>query len=206
MQLFYAPFACSLASHIALLEAGLPVELVRVTLQTKKTEGGADYQSLNPKGQVPMLRLDDGATLTEGPAVLQYIADQRPDTGLAPPAGTLPRYEMQAWLNYISTEIHKQVFWAMFNPESPPEVKAFVRPYLDRKLAHVAAHLATRPYLVGDRFTVADAYLVWALNLCGFIGVNLADWPALAAWFETQKQRPAVATALAREGAAAAKG
>lgn len=203
MQFFFAPFACSLASHIALREANLEVEFRQVVLGTKRTITGDDFLAISPKGQVPALLLDDGTLLTEGPAVLQFIADLRPESGLAPQVGAPERYHMQAWLNYIATEIQKLVFWPTFNPESPDEVKQFVRPFIDKKLAFLAAHLQGRNYLVGQRFTIADAYLTWALNLCGFAGVALDSWPSLVEYFARMKQRPSVREAMAKEAALA---
>ena len=201
MQLFFAPFACTLASHITTLDSGLPIELRQVSLSTKKTANGEDYLAISPKGQVPALRLDDGFVLTEGPAVLQFLADQRPESGLLPKVGTRERYEVLGWLNFIATEIHKLVFWPTFNPDSPDEVKRFVRPLIDKKLDFLAAHLQNREYLVAQQFTIADAYLTWALHLCGFAKVSLEQWPVLTAYLARMKQRPSVQNAMAKEGA-----
>lgn len=201
MQLYFSPFACSLASHITLREAGLEADLTAVTLSTKKTAAGEDFLAVTAKGQVPALRLDDGSVLTEGPAVLQYLADRNPASGLMPAAGR-ERYAVLQWLNYIGTEIHKGCYALMFNPTAPAEAKAWGREMVDGKLAYVATELGTRDFLVGDRFTIADAYLAWALNIATLVGVTL---PAgLERYFAAIKARPAVAAALAFEGAAAA--
>ena len=201
MQLYFSPFACSLASHITLREAGLDADLVQVTLSTKKTAAGDDFLAISPKGQVPTLRLDDGSILTEGPAVVQYLADLNPASGLMPASGR-DRYLVLQWLNYISTEIHKGCFALMFNPSAPEEAKGWARGNIPVKLAYVDGQIGSRSFLVGDRFTVADAYLTWALNLCGLVGVEL---PAnVQRYLDGIKARPAVQAALAAEGAAAA--
>jgi len=201
MELYFSPFACSLASHITLREAGLEADLTAVTLSTKKTASGADFLAVTAKGQVPALRLDDGTVLTEGPAVLQYLADQNPGSGLMPVAGP-ERYAVLQWLNYIGTEIHKACFALMFNPKSPPEAKGWGRSQIDEKLAYVAAELGSRSFLVGDRFTIADAYLSWALHLAGLVGVTLPS--GLERYLDGIKARPAVQAAFAAEAAAAA--
>ena len=203
MQLYFSPFACSMASHIVVREAGLDVQLVPVTLTTKKTAAGDDYFAVNPKGQVPALRLADGSVLTEGAAVLQYLADQKPDAGLLPPAGTPARYETIAWLNYVGTELHKACFAVMFSPDAPEEAKAWARGNVDKKLAYVASQVDGRRVLAGDRFTIADAYLTWALNLCPMIGVVLP--PACERYLDGMKARPSVQAAIAAEQEAAAR-
>ena len=201
MQLYFAPFACSLASHITLREAGLDADLIPVTLATKKTATGDDFLAVSPKGQVPALRLDNGSVLTEGPAVMQYLADQKPSSGLMPASGP-DRYAVLQWLNYVSTEIHKGCFGIMFNPSAPTEAKTWARGNIDGKLAYVDGQLGARSYLVGTQFTVADAYLAWALNLCGLVGVTVPQ--NLQRYLDAIKARPAVQAALAAEGAAAA--
>lgn len=201
MDLFMSPFACSLASHIALKEAGLQADLHPVVLATKRTRDDRDYLAISPKGQVPALRLNDGRVLTEGPAILQYVADQRPDGGLLPPVGSPDRYDVLAWLNFVGTEIHKHVFWPTFSPSAPAEVKAFAREQIAPKLDHVAARLADREFLVGDRFTIADAYLTWALHLWTVAGSGIDGWPVLVAYLARMRQRPAVAEAIAQEAA-----
>jgi len=201
MQLYFSPFACSLASHITLREAGLDADLIAVTLSTKKTAAGDDFLDVSPKGQVPALRLDDGTVLTEGPAVLQYLADRNPPSGLMP-ASDNDRYLVLQWLNYLSTEIHKACFGLMFHPAAPPEAKAWGRGNLDARFTYVEGQLGSREFLVGDRFTIADAYLAWALNLAGKVGVTLPE--GLVLYLDRLKARPAVQAAMAAEAEAAA--
>lgn len=199
MELYFAPLSCSMASRIALYEAGLDAKFFQVTLSTKTLSDGRDYLQINPKGQVPALKLDDGDILTEGPAVLQYIADQVPAGKLAPAHGTRARYKLQQWLNYISTEVHKALFYTMFNPASPPEAKAFARDVLlPARYEHLSRHLKDREFLL-DTFTVADAYLVTTLNWAKPAGVDLAKWPVLAAYAQRIAARPAVAKAIGEE-------
>lgn len=199
MELYFAPLSCSMASRIALYEAGLDAKFFQVTLSTKTLSDGRDYLQINPKGQVPALKLDDGDILTEGPAVLQYIADQVPAGKLAPAHGTRARYKLQQWLNYISTEVHKALFYTMFNPASPPEAKAFARDVLlPARYDHLSRHLKDREFLL-DTFTVADAYLVTTLNWAKPAGVDLAKWPVLAAYAQRIAARPAVAKAIGEE-------
>lgn len=202
LELFFAPLSCSLATRIAAYEAGLPLKAHEVRLSDKRlVESGEDYLAINPKGQVPALRLDSGDILTEGPAVLQYVADLAPGAGLAPPAGTLDRYRLQQWLNYISTEVHKAVFYAMFNPASPPEARAFARDVLaPARYDHLSRHLADREFLQ-DGFSVADAYLVTTLGWAAPAGIDLARWPVLVAYRDRLMQRPAVARAMGEEAA-----
>lgn len=200
MDLYFAPLSCSLATRIALYESGQSAGFHQVTLSTKRTASGADYLAINPKGQVPALVCDDGEILTEGSAVLQYVADRVPDSGLAPPAGAFDRYRLQQWLNYIAAEVHKQVFYTLFSPAVPAEAKTFAREVaLPARFDHLSAHLKDRAYLVGDRFTVADAYLVTALNWTAPAGVDLKRWPVLADWHAVQLKRPAVARAVGEE-------
>jgi len=201
MKLYFSPLACSLATRIALYEAGIDATFEQVTLTTKQTKGGGDYWGIAPKGQVPALDLGEGRVLTEGPAVLQYVADLRPEAGLAPAAGTYDRYLLQSWLNFVGTEIHKQVFAQMFNPASPPEAKEFAKAQFPKKTGVLEHRLASNDYLVGDRFTVADAYLAWALMMAGRIGLDLASTPALAAYAARILERPSVARALQDEAA-----
>ncbi len=200
MDLYFAPLSCSLATRIALYESGQTAGFHEVVLSTKRTRTGADYRAINPKGQVPALVCDDGEILTEGVAILQYVADRAPASGLAPPAGEFARYRLQQWLNFIAAEVHKQVFYTLFNPAVPPEAKTFAREVaLPIRFEHLSEHLKHRPFLVGDRFTVADAYLVTALNWAAPGGVDLKRWPVLADWHAVQLQRPAVARALGEE-------
>jgi glutathione S-transferase len=205
MQLYFAPFACSLASHITSLEADLPVELISVALASKRTGAGEDFLAISPKGQVPALLLDNGAVLTEGPAVLQYLADAAPSSGLLPAPADEQRYRVIEWLNYVGTEVHKLCFYLMFAPDAPAEAKAWGRSLLDKKLAYVNAHLQGREFVATPQFTIADAYLTWALTLCQKIGVKFDDYPAAAAYLLAMHARPAVQTALMIEAAAAAR-
>jgi glutathione S-transferase len=196
MKLYFAPLSCSLASRIALTEAGIPAEFVEVSLASKSLVAGGSYRGVSAKGQVPALELEDGAVLTEGPAVLQYIADLKPASRLAPAAGTLERYRLQEWLGFLSTELHKLVFWAIFNPETPEAHRAYVRSLAPAKLGYVASKLADRPYLLGDRFSVADAYLFTITNWCEPAGIPIGDFPALVRYRERVAARPAVAESL----------
>lgn len=198
MKLYYAPGACSLASHIALRELGLPFEAVRVDLGSKKTQDGGDYAALNPKGYVPALQLDDGAVLSEGPAILQYLADRKPEAKLAPANGTLERYRLQEWLAYINSEVHK-TYGGFFNPAATPEQKEALKLAVARRLDYVEKHLAKRDWLVGDSFTVADAYLYVVVGWSGFTGVDLSPFPKLRAFQARVAQRPAVQAAQAAE-------
>ncbi|MBL8489520.1 MAG: glutathione transferase GstA [Rhodocyclaceae bacterium] len=199
MKLYYKAGACSLSPHIALCEAGLAHELESVDLQTKKTGGGGDYLTVNPKGYVPALQLDDGQVLTEGPAIVQYIADQVPDRKLAPPAGSLERYRLQEWLNYISTEIHKS-FGPLFNPAAGEEWKNAAKALLARRIGFVSEKLGSQSYLMGEQFTVADGYLFTCLGWGKYVGIDVGQWPNLAAYLGRVAARPAVQEALKAEG------
>ena len=207
MDLYFAPFSCSLATRIALYESGQEARFHRVSLMDKTLMDGSDYLAINPKGQVPALRLEDGTILTEGPAILQYVADLAPQSGLAPAAGSVARYQLQSWLNYVASEVHKQIFYSIFNPAAPDEAKAFARSFsVPTRFAHLSAHLEANEFLTGDSFTVADAYLAVMLNLAGFAGIEMTDWPVLAAWQSKILARPAVARAFADDAAAQAAG
>lgn len=199
MKLYHKPGACSLSPHIVLREAGLAFELERVDLASKKTGSGGDYLGVNPKGYVPALALDDGQLLTEGPAIVQYLADLAPEKHLAPPAGTMARVRLQEWLNFIATELHKG-FSPLYNPQAPEEWKAVARKLLAKRIALVAERLTGRDYLMGDDFTVADAYLFTVLNWAGFAQVDLSPWPVLGAYQARVAARPAVRAALQAEG------
>jgi glutathione S-transferase len=205
MQLFFAPLSCSLATRIALYEAGLTAEFHQVELATKRLNDGRDYLAINPKGQVPALLTDDGRVLTEGPAVLQYVADLGPASRLAPTAGTPARYVLQQWLNYISSEIHKGVFYLIFNPAVPAEAKAFARELVRSRYDHLSQHLTAREFLL-DEFSVADAYLVTTLGWAAPAGIDLAPWPVLTAYAARLRERPAVARALGEELGLAGRG
>lgn len=199
MKLYYSPGACSLAPHIALAEAGLAYTLERVDLKTKKTETGADFFAVNPNGYVPVLLLDDGQTLTEVPALLQYIADLAPAKKLAPPAGSFERVRLQEALNFIATELHKS-FGALFNPAAPEEWKTFTRGHVGRRLDVVEQKLAGRHYLLGE-FSVADAYLWTFLGWGRLVNFDVREGrPLLAAYVARVKARPGVQQALKEEG------
>ena len=199
MKLYYSPGACSLSPHIALREAGLPVELQKVDLGTKKMEGGGDFTSVNVKGSVPVLVLDDGQMLTEGPAIVQYIADQRPDSGLAPKAGTLERYRLMEWLNFITSELHK-TFSPLFNPNAVAEWKQAARDRIAVNFDLVEKHLQGKDYLMGKQFTVADGYLFTVVNWSNFVSFDLGKWPGIQAYVARVAARPKVQEALKAEG------
>jgi glutathione S-transferase len=199
MKLYYSPFACSLASHIACREAGLPVSFERSDLETKRIEGGENLFGLNPLGQVPTLMTDDGRVLTENGAVLTYIADRAPQTRLAPAHDQFDRYELSRWLSFVGTELHKKGLALIFAPDTPDAVKDFARASIHKPLQVVEAHLATREVLIGQHFTVADAYLFWALTVAPFGGISLDAYPALQAYQQRQLARPAVRAALRYE-------
>jgi len=198
MKLYYAPGACSLASHIVLRELGLPFEAVAVDLRRKTTAGGADFNLINPKGYVPALELDSGALLTENVAILQYLADQRPAAGLATANGTLERYRLQEWLSFINSEIHK-AFGPLFDPATPDPARDAARQRIARRLAYTEQALAGRDFLLGAQFTVADAYLYTVLNWTGFSGIDLGQWPGLKAYHARIAARAAVQAAHAAE-------
>lgn len=199
MKLYYSPGACSLASHIALYETGLPFETDQLIKTTKMTAGGENFMQINPKGYVPAIRLDDGSILTEGAAVLQYIADQRPGSGLAPKAGTMERYHLQEWLTYISSEIHKS-FSPMFSKDAAEEVKSYARNMLGKRLGYAETQLANKPYLMGDHFTVADAYFFVVMNWSNIVGFDLAPFPRIKGYLARIAARPAVQAAMKAEG------
>ncbi len=200
MKLFLAPGACSLSPHIALHEAGLKFEAVRVDFLTKLTADGRDFNVINPKGYVPALQLDNGYVLTEGPAILQFIADQAPGLHLAPPNGTLERYKLQEWLGFINSELHK-VYGPLFNPKANEEAKTAARTNLLRRFGFVAHALEDKQWLMGDAFTVADCYLYVMLVWSKYTGVDLSGTPVLAAYQARVEARPAVRAALAAENA-----
>jgi glutathione S-transferase len=199
MKLYYSSGACSLSPHIVLLEAGLPYTLVKTDLKTKKTDSGADYLSINSKGAVPALQLDDGRVLTEGPAIVQYLADLKPESGLAPRAGTFERYQLMEILNYITSEVHK-TFSPLFNPLSSAEMKEAAATALTKKFDWLAGFLGKKDFLLGNTFTVADAYLFTVLKWTRIVKIDLSKWPALAAYQARVAQRPKVQAALKEEG------
>jgi glutathione S-transferase len=199
MKLYYSPGVCSLSPHIALREAGVPFELVKVDAATKQLPGGGDYRRLNPLGYVPLLELDDGQLLAEGPAIVQYIADLKPDAKLAPAAGTLQRYRLQEWLGFINSELHK-TYSLLFDPGLTDTVKETLRGRIATRLDRVVDRLRGQPWLLGDRFSVADGYLFTVLEWSRFVAIDLARWPALQAHVERTRERPAVRAALRAEG------
>ncbi|HXE39345.1 MAG TPA: glutathione transferase GstA [Azonexus sp.] len=201
MKLFLKAGACSLSPHIVLEESGLPYETEAVDLKTKVTASGADYWAINPKGYVPALQLDSGEVLTEGPAIVQYLADQVPEKKLAPANGTLKRYRLQSWLTFIGTELHRS-FSPFFNPASSDDWKAAALSNLERRLDYTNTQLAGNSYLLGEEFSVADAYLFTILNWAKFIKLDLARWPNVAVYQARVGARPAVQAALKSEGLA----
>ncbi len=198
MKLYYSPGACSLSPHIALREAGLKFDLVRVDLATKRTEAGDDFRAVNPNGYVPVLILDDGMVLMEGPAIVQYVADQAPGKHLAPENGTLPRYRLQSLLNFISTELHKS-FTPLFNPAASEDWKQSAREVIAERLTYLQGQMAG-PYLLGEQFSVADGYLFTVLGWCKYVNFDLSPWPRLGEYLGRIAARPAVLEALKAEG------
>jgi glutathione S-transferase len=200
MKLYMSPGACSLSPHIVLREAGLPFALEKVDLRGKKAARGRDFLEINPKGYVPVLELDDGQRLTEGPVIVEYIADLRPESQLAPAAGTMQRYRLQEWLCFITSEIHKQ-YAPLFHPESSEDWKQAARVRLGQRCQWVSKQLAEKVYLMGERFTIADAYLFTMLSWAPSVGIELAAWPPLPDYVTRVAARPKVAEALAAEDA-----
>ena len=199
MKLFYKPGACSLASHITLRESGKDFTLIGVDLMHKRTENGDDFLNVNPKGQVPTLLLDDNTLLTEGVAIMQYIADSVADRQLLAPVGTINRYRTLEWLNYIATELHKG-FTPLFRPDTPEDYKPTARALLDKKLAYIDESLANAQWISGSRFTIADAYLFTVLRWAFAVKLEMAGYKNIAAYMERVAARPAVAAAMAAEG------
>lgn len=199
MKLYYAPGACSLSPHIALLEAGLPYDLVKVDLRAKKLENGDDFLKVNPKGQVPALALDSGELVTEGPVIIQMIADKAANKGLAPAHGSAERYKLLEWLNFITAELHKN-FGPMFSPVLADEAKAFFKDRVMGKFKYVDGALAGKDYVMGKEFTVADAYLFTMLTWADRMKFDLSAMPNLLAYKARVAARPKVQEALTREG------
>lgn len=197
MQLFFAPFACSLAARIALDEAKLDADFVQVK-SGEPLPGGTAFSEINPMGYVPVLRTADGRTLTENSAILQYIADLVPDSGLAPQPFSDERYALQRWLSFVGTELHKSVFSPVFAKDSPEAVKLWARSQAPKRFEILSKHLDGRDWLL-DRFTVADAYLLAVLNWCEYAGIDLSPWPVLVTWRARVRERPSVARAMAAE-------
>jgi len=199
MKLYFSPGACSLSPHIVVREAGLPVELEQVDIRGKKTKDGGDFLQINPKGQVPVLALDDSDILTEGPAIVQYLADRASASGRVPAFGTRDRYHVQEWLNFITSELHKS-FSPLFRPNTPDAYKVIAKENLAGRFGLLDRHLAGRQHLMGDAFTVADAYLFTIVGWSRFHAIDLAQWPNLKAFMDRVAARPRVQEALKAEG------
>jgi glutathione S-transferase len=202
MRLYYMAGACSLSPHIVANEAGIPMTFDKLDRATRRTESGKDYSTVNPKGYVPALELDDGSVLTEGPAIVQYLADLRPASGLAPPNGTMARYELQSLLTFIGTELHKS-FSPLFNPATLPEVRAERVAHLQKRYAWVDTALSGRKFLMGDQFTVADAYLFAVTSWASRVKLDISAYRNLAAFMQRVSERPAVIQSMKEEGLAA---
>ncbi|RQW77549.1 MAG: glutathione transferase GstA [Methylococcus sp.] len=201
MKFYYTPGACSLASHIVLREAGYGFGLVKVDLATHKTEHGDDFLAINPKGYVPALQFLDGSVLTENQVILQYLADHKPQAGLAPETGTMARYRLMEWLAFIATELHKG-FGPLWNPNAPTETRQAALDQLSKRFDFVEKELGNQHYLTGEHFTIVDAYLFTVLSWCAYHHIDLSPWPRLAAFQKRVAERPAVAAALHAEGLA----
>lgn len=199
MKLYFSTGACSLSPRIVLMEAGIPFTDEKVDLKSKKTASGADFFGINSKGAVPALELDNGQVLTEGPAIVQYLADLKPDSGLAPRAGSFERYRLMEILNFITSEMHKG-YSPLFKADTPADVRKTAVDTLGKKFDWLSAHLAGKKFLMGDTFTVADAYLFTVLRWSGLVHVDLAKWPVLAAYVARVGERPKVKEALHAEG------
>ncbi|MEJ6655429.1 MAG: glutathione transferase GstA [Pseudomonas sp.] len=199
MKLYYSPGACSQAVHIVLNEGGFSFDKEQVDLASKKTASGGDYTKVNPNGYVPALALDGGETLTEAAVILGYLADQVPDRKLAPASGSMARYRLQEKLNFITTELHKN-YGPLFNPSMPEEWRGQVKATLARRLDYIAGQLEGKQYLMGDDFTVADAYLFTILGWSKMLKVDLSPWPVLSSYTSRIAERPAVQAALKAEG------
>jgi glutathione S-transferase len=199
LQLYFWPMACSLASRMALMEAGIEARYRLTNIWTKKVmEDDSDFFAVSAKGAVPVLITESGERLTENAVVLQYIADRKPELGLAPPPDSLGRYRLQEWLSFVGSEIHKAFLFPTFWYKDDA-AKAAARGRIGQSLSIAASHLAQNEYLVGERFTVADAYLAWSLLLLGRCGVDVAQWPSLVGYLERTQQRPAIKAAIAEE-------
>ena len=199
MKLYYLSGACSLASNIALREAGLKFELVKVDRRTKKAADGLDFNEVNPKGYVPALTLDNGEVLTENVAVLQYIADRNPAAKLAPAAGTMERYRLMEWLSFINSELHKG-FSPLFRQDAPEDTKQYARNHLTTRLDYLQRAFGAKTFVMGEQFTVADAYLFTVLSWGGFANLDIGKWPQLKRFVERVGARPHVIEALKAEG------
>ena len=199
MKLYFAPGACSLSPHIVLRETGTQFDLEQVNNQEKKTKSGVDYWTINPKGQVPVLELDNGERLTEGPVIVQYIADRKPEANLIPPCGSAERYRVQEWLNFTTSELHKS-FGPLFRPTTPDAYKTISKENIGKRFDWVDKQLAGKQYVMGDRFTVADAYLYTISRWSSRVEIDLAKWSNLKAYADRVTARPKVQEALKAEG------
>lgn len=199
MKLYFSPGACSLSPHIVAREAGIELEREQVDLRAKRTASGVDFLTINPKGVVPVLVLDTGEVLTEGAAIVQYLADLKPESGLAPPSGTLARYRLQEMLSFIGTEIHKS-YTPLFNPDTLDSVRNDRKAMLSARYRVLEPRLAAAPWLVGEHFTAADAYLFTVTNWAGHVGLDLSGFPAVTAFQQKVAARPHVQAALKAEG------
>ncbi|HEY3078238.1 MAG TPA: glutathione transferase GstA [Burkholderiales bacterium] len=199
MKLYYSPGACSLSPHIVARELGLPIDLQKVNTKDKTMEGGGDFWKVNARGYVPVLELDNGERLTEGPAIVQYLADQKPEANLAPKAGSFERYRLQEWLNFLTSEVHKQ-FSPLFKPNTPEDYKPIAKQNLATRFDWLDQQLAGKDYLTGKQFTVADAYLFVLLGWTKPTQIDLAKWPNLAAFHKRVAARPKVKQAMQAEG------
>jgi len=199
MKLYYSPGACSLSPHIVAREAGIPIQLQKVNTKDKSMEGGGDFWQVNPRGYVPVLELDNGERLTEGPAIVQYLADQKPDSGLAPKPGSLERYRLQEWLNFLTSEVHKQ-FSPLFKPNTPEDYKPIAKQNIATRFDWLDKQLAGKDYLLGKQFTVADAYLFVLTNWTKPTQIDLAKWPNIQAFNKRVAARAKVKEAMQFEG------
>ena len=199
MKLYFSPGACSLAPHILLCETGATFDLEQVDNKAKKTKSGADFWQINPKGYVPVLELDDGRRITEAPAVLQYIADQHPNTGLVPACGSFDRYRVVEWLNFITSELHKS-FGSFFKANTPEDYKPIARENLSKRYAFLEKHLASHQFLHGEKFSIADSYLFVITRWLDRVGLDVNTWPNIKAYQERIAARPKVQEAMQAEG------
>ena len=199
MKLYYAPGACSMAPHIVAREAGLTVDLVKVDIPNKKTADGGDYWKVNPKGYVPTLVLDDGQAVTEVGVICQYLADQKPESGLVPKAGSMERYRQMEALNFAATEVHKQI-GALFNPQMTPEMKTVQLGVIDRRLNALEKMLDGKAYIMGEKFSAADAYLFTVLNWTNMLKLDVSKWPNIKAYMARVAARPKVQETMKAEG------
>jgi len=199
MKLYYWPGACSLSPHIVSREAGIDLQLAQLDRAERKAADGTVLSSVNPKNQVPVLELDDGQKLTEGPVIVQYLADQKPASGLVPPPGTMDRYRVQEWLNFITSELHK-TFGSLFRPTTPEDFKPILRDMLGQRFDWIDKQLAGKQYLMGEKFTVPDAYLFTVLRWSPRVGIDLSKWKNITAYIDRVAARPKVQEAMKAEG------